>query len=176
LYFQITGMSYGWLMNTTKPVSSTTREAPAQGGSGPMFISPPLYSTFTYEKISVTFYHDFYSFDRSFFVAVGWLDAINSTHEFTRVSGWVRGNTSVTTISIPGTLSLTPQQRLWIVIGKAAKTGTIHIYWGDSIRDSHISYSGTAKYIPELSSLFIIPVFIVATLMVILVYYRGKLT
>jgi len=160
-------------MNTSVPSGPGMSQQPVLQN----FASPPLAQEFTYQTITTEIYHEKVPTDRGIFtltITVGFLD--------TTGGGFYPVNSSETTLAPDSEVNslfikydhkLLEDEYLCIRIHITNTIGyPLDIYWGNSTYPSRISYDGTAFYVPEFPSFLILPLFMTATLLAVIVYRR----
>jgi hypothetical protein len=130
---------------------------------------------FTFRNFSVTAFHDPAASSTVLEVGIGWFDVDGNIHYFLNSSTPLAAGSTRNSVTIDVALDLQAGQRLmmWIrVITGEAFWDTF--YFGDEDHDSNIQYLGNAPYIPENSTYMVLPLFMLATFLVAMVYRRRR--
>jgi hypothetical protein len=179
LYFQSTPSYLGYLMNTSTP---TGQGMSLQVFSYVYFISPPLAQRFTFQTIGIVMFYEeilqrgTYTLNVTF----GFFDVDGTPHDVaSNSSSLYIGSTSIALNVSFNTLVL-EQERLFAKVGASNSLMlSLRVYWGNSSDyPSRIDYNGTAVFapeVPEFQSFLILPIFMIATLLTVIVYRRKHL-
>ena len=175
LYFQTTNSDHGWLlMNTSMPSGQgISQQTPIY------FESPRLAQRFTFQAITATIYHEEILARGTYtlFVYLSLVDSNGVQHFVTSNFQSMSVGAKVTSLTTNFNTLLLEQEELFVEVMVLNTLGfSLQVYWGNSTYPSQLSYQGTAVYVPEFPLIFILPLFMIATLLAIVFYSRTKRT
>jgi hypothetical protein len=164
-YYMNTTMSNGQIMNTDTSFVD--------------FISPYLAESFTFQTITITLYHEEVLERGSYYLTVtlDFYDTHEMPHEVTSSVQTMNIGSTVTSLTEDFNTLLLTGERLIVEVNVFNTLGLgLQIYWGNSTYPSQISYQGTAVFVPEFKSLLILPIFMIATLLAVIIYRKRIVT
>lgn len=171
LYFRIYEVDVGsegnaFLMNASSLNGETPRES--QQAS---FVSLPLAGNFKFTNLTVIMHHTNVTTPNcSLSIEVGWLDVSNQSYKSHQDYRELALDTVVSSFSFATQccgMNIFEQQRLWIHV--EAEGEGLYLIWGDMAHDSRVTYDGTAYFIPEFPSIFILLILMALTLLTALI-------
>ena len=165
-----------WGMTTKTPSGQVTSGAL---NFGLLFVSPPLAERFTFQRVSITVYHEEALSGRDDYYLDWKMGAINTDGVevvYGSDSYSMDWGSKVSTIGAWGfaDVTLLKGERVFVRLTLDTARGSyMQMYWGNSSFSSGISYVGTAVYdVPEFPSLLLFPTLMIATLLAVIVFKR----
>jgi len=175
LYFQPAYSDiYGYLMNTSMPSGQgISQQIPSF--SYIYFISPHLAQKFTFQAITTTIYHEEILARGTYTLSLtlGFFDVNAMPHTVTSNGETMDVGSKVTSLTTNFNTLLLEQERLFVEVSVSNSLMlSLQIYWGNSTYPSQVSYQGTAVFVPEFPSFLILPIFMIATLLAVVIYKK----
>jgi hypothetical protein len=179
LYFQSQSSDYNIYYNKTYVMNINISNGQATSKTlnfGLAFVSPPLAEQFTFPYyVGITIYHEkvLHRGDFTLYWTLGWISTTGAQVSYSSDFYTMDYDTTSTTISAHFDATLLKGERLFVTLSLTNSLGSyLYMYWGNSSFPSGISYQGNAVYIPEFPLFLLLPLFMIATLLAVIVYRR----
>ena len=169
LHFQTEEVDLGdygraFLMDTA-PVNVGVMETASQV----RLVSLPLASNFTFSNVTITVYHTLIPVDGyQLQIKAGWLDIQNQSHvshfDYENLEVGAQVTSHSFAVYCCG-IEVSEGERFWLEL--QTNHSDINIFWGDLTHDSRVSYDGAASFIPEFSSILVLPLLMLLALIAV---------